>query len=68
MLDETADSFKCNCKSPECRKVVKGIRGNSITVREMDLVKPKIKKEEISSMEKPEKLNRAEGYMSRGMQ
>lgn len=43
-LDETAESFKCNCNSPECRKVIKGIRSNSVTSREAEISKSKSKK------------------------
>lgn len=50
-LDETAESFKCNCKSPECKKVVKGTRGNSVSLREQALIKPRVKKVEVVGKE-----------------
>jgi len=44
-LDETAETFQCHCNSPECRKIIRGIKGNSINQREKEIViKAKSKK------------------------
>jgi D-alanine-D-alanine ligase len=37
LLDETMQSFECTCGSLNCRRIVSGIRGNSITVHEENL-------------------------------
>ena len=34
LLDEVMGSFECHCGSPNCRKVVSGAAGNSVTLRE----------------------------------
>jgi D-alanine-D-alanine ligase len=34
LLDENAQSFECQCKSVNCKGIIEGIKGNSITYRE----------------------------------
>ena len=36
LLDERAESFTCRCGAPNCRKIVSGIKGNSVTEREKE--------------------------------
>lgn len=44
LLNETMQSFVCTCGAPNCRKVISGNPGNSITQREkFSLMTPKIK-------------------------
>jgi D-alanine-D-alanine ligase-like ATP-grasp enzyme len=44
LLNETMQSFVCTCGAPNCRKVISGNPGNSITQREkFSLTTPKIK-------------------------
>lgn len=33
VMDETMDAFSCDCGSEHCRKIIKGIPGNSVTNR-----------------------------------
>lgn len=35
LLDETLKAFECSCGSSNCRRIISGTEGNSITVREM---------------------------------
>ena len=37
LLDEMMGSFQCHCNSVNCRKIVSGVIGNSITTREKSL-------------------------------
>ena len=37
LLDENFEPFQCNCGSPNCRKLISGTPGNSITMREVNL-------------------------------
>jgi D-alanine-D-alanine ligase len=37
-LDENMEPFQCRCGSANCRRLIAGIPGNSLTVRESDLV------------------------------
>ncbi|MEO6190739.1 MAG: SET domain-containing protein-lysine N-methyltransferase, partial [Saprospiraceae bacterium] len=48
-LDELAESFQCNCQSPECKKTIKGIAANSVTHRESQLNKTRTKKSTVTS-------------------
>lgn len=34
-LDENMQSFACQCGSSNCRKIISGTTGNSVTIREM---------------------------------
>lgn len=34
ILDEKAESFECHCGAPDCRKIISGSPGNSVTERE----------------------------------
>jgi D-alanine-D-alanine ligase-like ATP-grasp enzyme len=36
LLDESAETFDCQCGTPDCRKVVSGTNGNSVTKREQN--------------------------------
>ena len=36
LLNETLQPFECHCGSKNCRKIISGTKGNSITVRETD--------------------------------
>jgi len=44
LLDKTAEPFECHCGSDNCRGVIKGIAGNSVTKREKALggARPKV--------------------------
>ncbi len=39
LLDEAAETFDCQCGAPNCRKVVSGNKGNSVTLREQNIRK-----------------------------
>lgn len=53
-LDDTAESFKCNCNSAQCKKLIKGKSENSVNHRELALIKPRVKKtEEVIKTENP---------------
>jgi D-alanine-D-alanine ligase len=39
LLDEAAETFDCQCGAPNCRKVVSGNKGNSVTLREQNFRK-----------------------------
>ncbi len=39
LLDEAAETFDCQCGAPDCRKIVSGKKGNSVTLREQNLSK-----------------------------
>lgn len=38
LLDETLSPFACTCGAPNCRKVIAGTKGNSVTAREKRLL------------------------------
>jgi D-alanine-D-alanine ligase-like ATP-grasp enzyme len=38
-LDENAASFECRCGAVNCRKIIKGSKGNSVTAREKEVEK-----------------------------
>jgi len=33
-VDESAETFRCHCRSTQCREVIKGLPGNTVTSRE----------------------------------
>jgi D-alanine-D-alanine ligase-like ATP-grasp enzyme len=37
LLDENLEAFECSCGSLNCRRIVSGVKGNSITAREANL-------------------------------
>ncbi|MBK8089191.1 MAG: SET domain-containing protein-lysine N-methyltransferase [Chitinophagaceae bacterium] len=39
LLDEAAETFDCQCGAPDCRKIVSGNKGNSVTLREQNFRK-----------------------------
>jgi len=45
LLDRTAEPFECRCGSENCRGIIKGISGNSVTKRERGLagINPKVR-------------------------
>ncbi len=36
LLNESAETFECQCGAPNCRKIISGIKGNSVTLREQN--------------------------------
>ncbi len=39
ILDERAEPFECRCGSPKCRGTIRGVQGNTLTRREIELQK-----------------------------
>jgi D-alanine-D-alanine ligase len=37
LLDENLTAFECSCGSLNCRRIVSGTKGNSVTLREINL-------------------------------
>ncbi len=48
LMDDTMDSFTCSCRSENCRKIITGTAGNSISKREKKSLKVKVFKEDHS--------------------
>lgn len=40
LLDDSAETFDCQCGAGNCRKIISGNKGNSVTLREQHLNKP----------------------------
>jgi D-alanine-D-alanine ligase-like ATP-grasp enzyme len=36
LLDENSETFDCQCGAPNCRKIISGTKGNSVTLREQN--------------------------------
>jgi hypothetical protein len=34
LLNESAETFECQCDAPNCRKIISGAKGNSVTLKE----------------------------------
>ncbi|NCU04774.1 MAG: SET domain-containing protein, partial [Chitinophagaceae bacterium] len=34
LLNESAETFECQCGTPDCRKTISGMAGNSVTQKE----------------------------------
>ncbi|MEP7195965.1 MAG: SET domain-containing protein-lysine N-methyltransferase [Saprospiraceae bacterium] len=49
-LDDQAERFQCKCGSPECKKIIKGNKLNSVTEREINQAKPRVKKSYVTSI------------------
>ncbi len=41
-LDENMEPFQCQCQSAQCRGLIKGVKNNSLTEREQEMMSPKI--------------------------
>lgn len=39
LLNESAETFECQCGAPNCRKIISGIKGNSVSLREQNFRK-----------------------------
>lgn len=40
LLNESAETFDCQCGAANCRKIISGLPGNSVTLREQNFRKP----------------------------
>jgi D-alanine-D-alanine ligase len=39
LLDENSEEFDCQCSATNCRKIIQGVKGNSVTLHEQNLKK-----------------------------
>ena len=39
LLDDSAETFECQCGAPNCRKIISGNKGNSVSLREQNFRK-----------------------------
>lgn len=39
LLDDSAETFDCQCGAPNCRKIISGQKGNSVSIREQQFTK-----------------------------